>query len=72
MEYYNEYIVNDKFYCIPVLFSSDVVHIPKGLSNFREYRFYDIFSMILYNSIGLLFYNICNDIINNIDIKNKR
>lgn len=72
LEYYNKYIVNDKFYCIPALFSSDVVHIPKGLSNFREYRFYDIFSMILYNSIGLLFYNICNDIINNIDIKNKR
>lgn len=71
IDFYDKYITDDKFYGNPVLFSSDIVHIPKGISGFREYRFFDIYSMILYNAIGLLFYNICNDTISKINIKNK-
>lgn len=58
--YYELYIKKDIFYGNPVLFANDIVHIPKGLDDFREYRFFDVYSMILYNAVGLLFYKICN------------
>lgn len=58
--YYDKYIKDDIFYGNPVLFATDIVHIPKGINGFREYRFFDLYSMILYNSIGILFYKVCN------------
>lgn len=65
--YYNEYIKNDIFYGNPVLFATDIVHIPKGIDGFREYRFFDLYSMILYNSVGILFYKICNPTLSNLN-----
>lgn len=59
-EFYDKYIKDDKFYCNQVFFSNDIVQIPKGINNFREYRFFDMYSMILYNAIGILFYKLCN------------
>lgn len=63
-EFYDKWVKNDKLYCNQVFFSSDIVQIPKGINNFREYRFFDIYSMVLYNSIGILFYKLCNNTFN--------
>lgn len=68
-KYYKLYVETEAFYGFPVLFSSDVVQIPKGISGFREYRFFDVYAMILYNAVGLLFYKVCNDTIQNLNLK---
>lgn len=66
-KYYDLYVNTEAFYGFPALFGSDVVQIPKGTSEFREYRFFDIYSMVLYNAVGLLFYKVCNDTINQVN-----
>lgn len=66
-KYYDLYVNTEAFYGLPALFGSDVVQIPKGTSEFREYRFFDIYSMVLYNAVGLLFYKVCNDTINQVN-----
>ena len=67
VDYYDEYIKDDIFYGNPILFATDIVHIPKGIDGFREYRFFDLYSMILYNAVGILFYKICNPTLRNLN-----
>lgn len=59
--YYKKYIKSELFYSIPYLFSTDNVSIPKNVNGLREYKFFTMMSMILYNAVGLLFVDICND-----------
>lgn len=61
--YYDKYIKTELFYGIPYLFSTDIVTIPKNVNGLREYRFFSMMSMILYNAIGLLFVDICNEFV---------
>ena len=71
LDYYNNYIKGNLFYSLPELFSTDIVNVPKGLSGVREYRFFSMFSMVLYNAVGLLFIDSCNDIIVSTDFRGK-
>jgi hypothetical protein len=57
--YYDKFIENELFYSVPYLFATDVIAIPKNINGLREYRFFSTMSMILYNTIGLLFEDIC-------------
>lgn len=68
-KYYKNYIETEFFYSIPCLFSTDIVHIPKNINGLREYRFFSTTSMILYNAIGLLFVDICNNFLREINFE---
>ena len=70
-DYYEKYINSEIFYAIPYLFSADTVSIPKNVNGLREYKFFTMMSMILYNSIGLLFVDICNDFVNKVKFDEK-
>lgn len=63
-KYYDDIINSDIVYAIPELFSTEIVNIPKGINGIREYRFFTMFSMILYNSMGLVLIDLCNESIN--------
>jgi hypothetical protein len=69
--YYDKFIESDLVYSLPELFSTDIVLVPKNITNIREYRFFSAFSMILYNAVGLLFVDCCSEIVNNIDFSKK-
>lgn len=69
-EYYKKYIQTELFYAIPYLFSTDTVSIPKNVNGLREYKFFTMMSMILYNAVGLLFVDICNDFLNKVKFEN--
>lgn len=69
--YYQKYIRSELFYAIPYLFSTDNVSIPKNVNGLREYKFFTMMSMILYNAVGLLFVDICNDFLNKVKFENK-
>ena len=68
--YYKKYIQTELFYAIPYLFSTDTVSIPKNVNGLREYKFFTMMSMILYNAVGLLFVDICNDFLNKVKFEN--
>lgn len=68
--YYKNFIQTELFYGVPYLFSADVVTIPKNINGLREYRFFSMMSMILYNAIGLVFADICLDTISNVKFSN--
>lgn len=61
--YYDKYIDTELFYGIPYLYSTDIVSIPKNVNGLREYRFFTMMSMVLYNAIGLLFVDVCNEFV---------
>ena len=67
--YYKKYIKTELVYSIPYLFSTDLVDIPKNINGLREYRFFSMMSMILYNAVGLLFVDVCNDFINKVNFQ---
>lgn len=69
--YYKRYIKSELFYSIPYLFSTDNVSIPKNVNGLREYKFFTMMSMILYNAVGLLFVDICNDFLNKVKFESK-
>lgn len=69
--YYKKYIKSELFYSIPYLFSTDNVSIPKNVNGLREYKFFSMMSMILYNAVGLLFVDICNDFLNKVKFESK-
>lgn len=69
--YYRKYIKTELFYSIPYLFSTDNVSIPKNVNGLREYKFFSMMSMILYNAVGLLFVDICNDFLNKVNFGSK-
>lgn len=58
--FYDEFIATDIIFAVPEMFSTDIVSIPKGITGVREYRFFSMYSMVLYNAIGLLFVE-CTD-----------
>lgn len=68
--YYKKYIQTELFYAIPYLFSTDTVSIPKNVNGLREYKFFTMMSMILYNAVGLLFVDVCNDFLNKVKFEN--
>lgn len=68
--YYQKYIQTELFYAIPYLFSTDTVSIPKNVNGLREYKFFTMMSMILYNAVGLLFVDVCNDFLNKVKFEN--
>lgn len=68
--YYKKYIQTELFYAIPYLFSTDIVSIPKNVNGLREYKFFTMMSMILYNTVGLLFVDVCNDFLNKVKFEN--
>lgn len=70
-DYYEKYINSEIFYAIPYLFSADTVSIPKNVNGLREYKFFTMMSMVLYNAIGLLFVDICNDFVNKVKFDEK-
>ncbi len=70
-KYYQKYIKSELFYAIPYLFSADTVSIPKNVNGLREYKFFTMMSMILYNSVGLLFVDICNDFLNEVKFEKR-
>jgi len=70
--YYDEMIKNDFVYSLPELFSSDIVLIPKKLTSVREYRFFSVYSMILYNAVGLLFVDSCSEMLNNVNFNRNK
>lgn len=69
--YYRKYIKSELFYSIPYLFSTDNVAIPKNVNGLREYKFFTMMSMILYNAVGLLFVDICNDFLDKVKFECK-
>lgn len=69
--YYHKYIKSEIFYAIPYLFSADTVSIPKNVNGLREYKFFTMMSMILYNAVGLLFVDVCNDFLNKVKFENR-
>ena len=69
VKYYDTFVKTELFYSVPYLFSSDKIEIPKKINGLREYRFFSLMSMIMYNSVGLLFVDICNSFIDSIDFK---
>ena len=71
-DYYKNYIKTEKCYLIPFLFASEVVSIPKNINGLREYRYFTSMSMILYNAIGLLFAEVCNDLKSQIAFKKNK
>lgn len=69
--YYGKFIETDLVFSAPELFASDVVFIPKRLTGVREYRYFSSFSMILYNAVGLLFLECCDQFIANLRFPKK-
>ena len=69
--YYGKYVANDLLFAAPELFASDIVSIPKRLTGVREYRYFSCFSMILYNAVGLLFLECCDQFITNLRFQKK-
>ena len=69
--YYHKYIKSEIFYAIPCLFSADTVSIPKNVNGLREYKFFSMMSMILYNAVGLLFVDVCNDFLLKVKFESK-
>ena len=65
--YYKKYVATDLLYSLPELFSADLVSVPKKLSSLREYRFFSVPSMLLYNAAGLLFVDSCSRFIEQLD-----
>lgn len=72
VKYYNEFVKTELFYGVPYLFSSDKIEIPKRINGLREYRFFSLMSMIMYNAVGLLFVDICNSFVDSIDFKGSK
>lgn len=71
ISYYDKFIQSELVYGLPEIHSCDIVTIPKKSTGVREYRFFTMFSMILYNAIGLTFVDSCSDSINTLNF-NKR
>lgn len=69
--YYHKYIKSEIFYAIPCLFSADTASIPKNVNGLREYKFFTMMSMILYNAVGLLFVDVCNDFLHKVKFESK-
>lgn len=69
--YYQKYIKSEIFYAVPYLFSADTVSIPKNVNGLREYKFFTMMSMILYNAVGLLFVDVCNEFLNKVKFENR-
>ena len=69
--YYHKYIKSEIFYAIPCLFSADTVSIPKNVNGLREYKFFSMMSMIIYNAVGLLFVDVCNDFLLKVKFESK-
>lgn len=69
--FYHKFIESELIYGLPELHSCDIVTIPKKSTGVREYRFFSVFSMILYNAIGLIFVDSCNDVINTLNFTKK-
>jgi hypothetical protein len=70
-EYYQKYIKTELVYALPEFFSTDTIFIPKDLTSVREYRFFSMFSLILYNAVGLIFVHCCSDLLQELDFKRK-
>jgi hypothetical protein len=62
-KYYTTIIHNDLVYSVPFLYETSVVNIPKNINGLREYRYFTSFSMVLFNAVGLLFADVCNEFI---------
>lgn len=69
--YYEKFIKSELVYGLPELHSCDIVTIPKKSTGVREYRFFSVFSMILYNAIGLTFVDSCNEVISTLNFNKK-
>jgi hypothetical protein len=69
--FYKKYIATDLVFAVPELFASDVVFIPKRLTGLREYRYFSCFSMILYNAVGLVFMECCDQFVTNLNFIKK-
>lgn len=69
--YYEKFIESELVYGLPELHSCDIVTIPKKSTGVREYRFFSVFSMILYNAIGLTFVDTCNEVISTLNFNKK-
>ncbi len=70
-KFYNKYISNGLVYSLPEFFASDLVTIPKGVSDVREYRFFSAFGMILYNALGIFFAEMCAEMVTNLNLQDR-
>jgi hypothetical protein len=69
--FYEKFIINELIYGLPELHSCEGVTIPKKSTGVREYKFFPAFSMILYNAVGLVFVDTCNEVVKNIKFNRK-
>ncbi|TKJ87013.1 hypothetical protein PaeCFBP13512_18840, partial [Paenibacillus sp. CFBP13512] len=69
--FYKKFIETDLVLSIPEFYSSDIIFIPKGMTSVREYRFFSLYSIILYNAIGLLFVECTHDLLKEIHFSKK-
>jgi len=69
--FYEKFIESELVYGLPELHSCDIVTIPKKSTGVREYRFFSVFSMILYNAVGLTFVDTCNEVISTLNFNKK-
>jgi hypothetical protein len=70
--YYNKFIDSEFVYGLPELHSCEGITIPKKATGVREYKFFPAFSMILYNAVGLVFVDTCNEVVKNIKFNRKK
>ena len=70
--YYDKFIKNELVYGLPELHSCEGVTVPKKSTGVREYKFFPAFSMILYNAVGLIFVDTCNEVVKNIQFNRKK
>lgn len=70
-KFYDKYIETGLIYSLPEFYASDLVTIPKGVADIREYRFFSSFGLILYNSLGILFSETCSGMLDNLKLQNR-
>jgi len=70
-KFYNKYIETGLIYSLPEFYTSDLVTIPKGVADIREYRFFSSFGLILYNAIGIFFADTCSEMIDTLNFQRR-
>lgn len=70
-KFYCKYIETGLVYSLPEFYASDLVAIPKGVADIREYRFFTTFGLILYNALGIFFAETCSNMIDNLSLESR-
>ena len=70
-KFYDKYIRTGLVYSLPEFYASDLVTIPKGIADIREYRFFSSFGLILYNALGIFFAEACSSMLDNLNLQNR-